>query len=199
MLPRVEPFSDVSWDRITKVHEDIANRQIRITTALKSAGVPYAVVGGQAVAAWVATIDPAAVRSTKDVDILLDRSDLPRAKQAANPAGFEYFEVMGVGMFLERLSPNPKHAVHIVWTNQFVKPDDVLPTPAITDRVELADGTSIVSLEWLVRMKLTASRLHDKVHIRDMIDVGLIDASWLAKLPPELATRLQHLLDTPDG
>ena len=92
MLPKVEPFSDVCWERILKVHEDIAQRQARITQALKSAGVPYAIVGGQAVAAWVSNIDPAAVRSTKDVDILLDRSDLPRAKQAANPAGFEYLK-----------------------------------------------------------------------------------------------------------
>jgi hypothetical protein len=181
------------------VHEEIAQRQARIIAALKSAGVPYALVGGQAVAAWVATVDPAAVRSTKDVDILLERSDLPRAKQAASPAGFEYFEVMGVGMFLERSSPNPKHAVHVVWTNQFVKPNDVLPTPSIGDRMELADGTFVVSLEWLVKMKLTAGRLHDQVHLRDLIDVGLIDASWPARLPPELAARLQHLLDTPDG
>ena len=102
-------------------------------------------------------------------------------------------------MFLDRASPSPKHAVHVVWTNQLVKPDDALPTPAISDPIELADGTFVVSLEWLVKMKLTAGRLHDKVHIRDMIDVGLIDASWCGKLPPELATRLQHLLDTPDG
>jgi hypothetical protein len=102
-------------------------------------------------------------------------------------------------MFLDRASPNPKHGVHLVWTNQTIKPGDVLPTPAISDRIELADGTFVVSLEWLVKMKLTAHRLHDKVHIRDMIDVGLIDASWLARLPPELAARLQHLLDTPDG
>ena len=166
------------------MHEDIAQRQVRITQALRSAGVPYAIVGGQAVAAWVSTIDPAAVRSTKDVDILLDRSDLPRAKQAANPAGFEYFEVLGVGMFLDRASPSPKHAVHIVWTNQLVKPNDALPTPGISDRIEMADGTFVVALEWLVKMKLTAGRLHDQVHVRDMIDVGLIDASWPAKLPP---------------
>ncbi len=32
-----------------------------------------------------------------------------------------------------------------------------------------------------------------------MIGVGLIDRGWLAKLPPELAPRLQILLDNPEG
>ena len=39
--------------------------------------MPFALVGGQAVVLWVSTRDPAAVRTTKDVDILLDRADLP--------------------------------------------------------------------------------------------------------------------------
>jgi hypothetical protein len=35
--------------------------------------------------------------------------------------------------------------------------------------------------------------------LRDLIGVRLIDRSWLAKLPPELADRLQQILDTPDA
>jgi hypothetical protein len=54
-------------------------------------------------------------------------------------------------------------------------------------------------LDALVRMKLTSMRDKDRTHLRDLLDVGLIDASWLAKLPDELAARLQSLIDTPDG
>ena len=72
--------------------------------------MPFALVGGQAVALWVASREPAAVRTTKDVDILLRREDLP-ARAAALAAGMDYFEVMGVGMFLDRQDPNPRHAV----------------------------------------------------------------------------------------
>lgn len=179
--------------------DEIAQRQERITSALKQHGVEYALVGGQAVIAWVTTVDPSATRTTKDVDILIRREDLPKAKQAAASAGFEYFEVMGVGMFLERTNPNPKHAVHIVWAQQLVKPGDVLPTPAVSESAVLGQGYSVISLEALVKMKLTAWRRHDQVHLEDMLNVGLIDASWCAKLPPELAARLQHLIDTPDG
>ena len=54
-------------------------------------------------------------------------------------------------------------------------------------------------LEPLVYMKLLSNRLKDKVHVQDLIGVGLIDRSWLAKLPPVLAERLQGILDTPDS
>jgi hypothetical protein len=57
----------------------------------------------------------------------------------------------------------------------------------------------VLSLEALVRMKLTSNRDKDRTHVRDMLSVGLIDASWPARFPPELAARLQHLIDTPDG
>ena len=50
-----------------------------------------------------------------------------------------------------------------------------------------------------VVMKLMSHRLKDRVHLQDMVGVGLIDASWLPKLPPELAERLKRILDTPDA
>jgi hypothetical protein len=44
-----------------------------------------------------------------------------------------------------------------------------------------------------------SNRDKDRTHLRDLIGVGLIDASWLPKLPPELAGRLKQILDTPDA
>jgi hypothetical protein len=41
--------------------------------------------------------------------------------------------------------------------------------------------------------------LNERVDIRDMLDVGLIDESWKARFSTELAERLQHLIDTPEG
>ena len=38
----------------------------------------------------------------------------------------------------------------------------------------------------------------DQVHLLDMLDMGLIDESWLAKLPAELAPRLRQLIENPD-
>jgi hypothetical protein len=57
----------------------------------------------------------------------------------------------------------------------------------------------VLSLEALVSIKLTAFRRKDQVHLLDMLGVGLIDASWIKRLPPPLASRLQELLDSPDA
>ena len=57
----------------------------------------------------------------------------------------------------------------------------------------------VVSLPGLVRMKLTSHRDKDRMHIRDLIAVGLLDAAWLPRLPPDLAARLKQILDTPEG
>ena len=111
--------------------DDVTDRLRRITRALAEKSVPYAVVGGQAVALWVATKEPAAVRTTKDVDLLVRRDDLPRARAAALSVGMDYFEVLGVGMFLDRKDPNPRHAVHLVWAGEKVRPEYELPSPAI--------------------------------------------------------------------
>ncbi len=181
-------------ERYAMAVERVTERLQRITAALEGAAVPYALVGGQAVAVWVATKDPAAVRTTKDVDILLRREDLPQARAAALGAGLEYFEFVGVGMLLERDDPNPRHGVHVLWAGEKVRPDCVLPSPLIDEREALVPGIQVVSLRGLVRMKLMANRDRDRAHLRDRIDVGLIDRTFLADLPAELANRLDVLL-----
>jgi hypothetical protein len=48
-------------------------------------------------------------------------------------------------------------------------------------------------------MKLTSFRDKDRVHLRDLMDVGLVDAGWLERIPAALRARLQALLDNPEG
>ena len=100
----------LALDRMERALEKVRDRLLRSTASLEAAGVPYAVIGGNAVMAWVEQADEAAVR-----------------------------------------------------------------------------------------MKLTSNCDKDRMHLRDMLGVGLIDATWPARYPPELAARLQHLIDTPDG
>src|SRR2546422_10177285 len=109
------------WERYVMALDAVTERLQRIVGALENAGVPYALVGGQAVALWVATKDPAAVRTTKDVDILLGRADLPKARAAAATVALDYFELLGVGMLLERSDPNPRKAVHLLWAGEKVR------------------------------------------------------------------------------
>lgn len=195
MAIELKPFS---WDRMIEAVEAVRQRTLRATAALAQANIPYAVIGGNAVAAWVARADRAAVRNTQDVDILIQRSDLPRVKHALEQAGFVFRTVLGVDCFLDNLDSNPRDAVHIVYAGEKVKPADLAPTAQITERVAAADY-DILTLESLVRMKLTSYRDKDRVHLRDLISVGLIDTSWPARFQPELAERLQQLLDDPNG
>jgi hypothetical protein len=186
------------WERTVRAVEKVRDRLRRASAALQNAGVPYAVVGGNAVAEWVGRVDEAAVRNTQDVDILLRRADLDAAKAAMLAAGFVHEQVASVEMFLDGPDALPRDAVHIVFAAEKVRPDYLLPAPDVTES-EVGGTFRVLSLEALVRMKLTANRDKDRTHLRDFIGVGLIDATWPAKFPPELAARLQHILDTPDG
>lgn len=106
----------------------------------------------------------------------------------------DYFEKLGVGMFLERTDANPRRAVHLLWAGEKVAPDCSLPSPPIADRVVLEAGKAVVSLPGLVRMKLLTDRDQDRVHLRDLIDVDLASRDFLRDLPPDLASRLDALL-----
>jgi len=185
-------------DRMVSAVEKVRERLLRAANALEQARVPYAVVGGNAVAAWVASVDEAAVRNTRDVDILLRREDLARASAALEGEGFVYRHVRGVDMFLDGPDTKARDAVHVLFAGEKVHPDDILPTPDISE-AESAAFFRVLSLEALVGVKLNVFRTKDQMHLRDMLDVGLIDETWKARYPPELAERLQLLIDDPDG
>ena len=191
-------YAPFSLDRMVSAVEKVRERLLRATGALEQAAVAYAVVGGNAVAAWVTRVDEAAVRNTRDVDILLRRADLEAAIAALESAGFVYRHVGALDIFLDGPDAKARDAVHIVFANEKVKPEELLPNPDVTE-VESADHFRILTLEALVRVKLTAFRDKDRTHLRDLLDVGLIDADWPMRFPPLLADRLQQLLDTPEG
>src|SRR5438132_3850165 len=74
-------------DRMERAVAKVRERLLRATAVLNKAGVPYAVVGGHAVASWVATVEEGAVRNTRDIDLLVRREDLPALTAALEQAG----------------------------------------------------------------------------------------------------------------
>ena len=201
MLPTTT--APVSWERMDRAIEKVKERLLRAAAALEQAGVPYAVVGGNAIAAWVSRVDEAAVRNTRDVDILLRRSDLAAARVALEQAGFIYRQVSMLGqggtmdIFLDGPDAKVREALHILWAGEHVKSDSAEPSPDVTD-AEDAGGFRLIALVPLVRMKLTSFRDKDRMHLRDLMDTGLVDESWLTALPPLLSERLRELLDNPE-
>ena len=191
-------LSPFSLDRMVSAVEKVKERLLRATAALRAASIPYAVVGGNAVAAWVTRVDEAAVRNTQDVDILLRREDLPDAVEALEGAGFVFRHVAGMDVFLDGPNAKARDAVHVVFAGEKVRPNEPVSNPDVMQSEE-GDDYRILSLEALVQIKLTAFRIKDKMHLIDLLDVGLIDQSWTSRYPPELAARLQMLIDDPDG
>ncbi len=190
--------SPLAFERMFRAVEKVQERLRRAAAALEADQVPYAVIGGNAVAAWVSEIDEAAVRTTQDVDILLRRADLDRAKDALAKAGFIYRHSASIDMFLDGPGAKARDAIHVIFAGEKVRKEYAFSTPDV-DELKPTHSFRVLSLDALLRMKLTSFRDKDRTHVRDMIDVGLIDATWPERLPPELGERLQSLLDDPDG
>ena len=189
---------DALWDRIERAVEKVKDRLRRVTQALNAADIPYAVIGGNAVQHWVAQVDESVVRNTQDVDIILNQSDLPRAIPALAAAGFIYRHSAGITMFLDGPDAKARDAVRVIFAGTKVREEYPAAVPQIDQFSMMADARTL-PLDRLVEMKLTSFRDKDRVHIRDMISIGLIGVDWANRYSGVLQDRLQQLLDDPDG
>jgi hypothetical protein len=192
------PWPSDILERMARAVDEVQQRLHKAAQALEAGNVPYAVIGGNAIAAWIAKVDKGSVRNTRDVDILIRREDLDRAKVAMDAIGFDYAFTSGVHLFVERPDGKPSEGVHLLFAGEKVNAIDPLPAPEMTES-ERGGAFQVLKLEALVRMKLVAFRLKDQVHLQDMARLGLIDATWPEKFPDPLAERLRQILANPDG
>ncbi len=197
-MVEIKFVGDALWERIERAVANVKDRLKRVTRALNAANVPYAVIGGNAVQHWVSQVDESVVRNTRDVDIILNRSELSLAVAALESVGFIFRMAAGVSMFLDGPNAKARDAVHVVFAGEKVRAEYPEAVPQI-DEYALMEDARTLKLEALVRMKLTSNRDKDRVHIRDMISIGMIDESWLELFSPELRVRLNQLLDDPEG
>jgi hypothetical protein len=194
----VVSLGEAVLERMVIAVERVRERLRRSTAALEQAGIPYAVIGGNAVAAWVSKVDLAAARNMVGVDLLVRREDFEAVKVALGSVGFEYSFTFGVQLFVDGPQGKAREGVHVLFANEKVKDEYSILTPDITAATQ--DETfRVINFDQLLVMKLTAFRRKDQVHIQDMIEVGLIDRTWLNKVPDSLRPRLQELLDDPNG
>ena len=101
-------------------------------------------------------------------------------------------------MFLDGPEGRFRDAVHVLFAGEKVRQEYTAAAPSV-DESERGREYRVLSLEALVRMELGLFRRENCMHLRDLIDVGLIDAEWTQRLPTELAARLRELLDNPEG
>lgn len=197
-MVEVKYTGDALWHRIERALEKVKDRLRRVTRALNAANIPYAIIGGNAVQHWVAQVDESVVRNTQDVDIILNEPDLERAIEVLGKVGFIFRRAVGISRFLDGPNAKARDAVHVLFSGKKVREEYPAPVPEI-DQYEMMADARTLPLERLVGMKLTSFRDKDRVHIRDMISMGLIDATWPDRYSPELQRRLQELLEDPNG
>jgi len=100
-------------------------------------------------------------------------------------------------MFLDGPDAKARDAVHLVFAGEKVRPEYFAAAPDVSES-EAGPDFRILALEPLVRMKLTSYRDRDRTHLRDLLEVGLIDGTWVSRYEGLLGERLQQLIDTPE-
>ncbi|MBX3443527.1 MAG: hypothetical protein KF774_14060 [Planctomyces sp.] len=191
------PLKDFSWERMAAAVDAVRERACRASAALVRANVPHSIIGGHAVASWVARVDAEAVRNTADVDLLVRREDFARVIDALQDVGFAYQNVHGIDLFLDGPDGSVRSAIHLVFAGERVRETYPEPAPTVEESVPGPDFP-VPTLEALVRMKLTSFRLKDRVHLLDLLEVGLIDDRWTDRIPASLRDRLQDVFDSRD-
>ncbi len=170
----------------------------RIAEALTAQSVPYELIGGLAVLVHVEEADPTYSTLTRDVDLMIRRSDLERVKEIAAVSGFRFRHSAGLDMLLYGDTDSARNAVHLIFSGEKVRPNQAVANPPIAPEKKQILGTEVmvIPVAALVQMKLSSFRDKDRVHVRAMDAAGLITPEVERSLPAELTARLQHVRDT---
>jgi hypothetical protein len=199
------PLADVlDFTKATRLF-DLADTLGLIVPPLIAAGVPHEVIGGLAV---LLQVEQAKARATllpsnpsvvaHNVDLLVDPADLPRLQQIAQEQGFHCRRHAGLEVICLPGIPTWHNVVHVVCSGEKVCPEQVEPHPPprpVPARF-LGVEVRVVPVADLVRMKLSAYRDKDRVHIRNLDAAGLITREVENALLPELEARLRHIRST---
>lgn len=166
----------------------------QIVKVMTQANVAFEVIGGMAVNAHLFSCQQGSrAFVTRDIDLLVKRSDLPAIVQAAEAGGYAAKKIIG-GHMLIRPGQQPAEAVHLVFAGEKSRSDNLLPHPAI--RAEHKQLLGVVApvavLSDLVRMKLNSYRAKDLVHLQTLDVCGLIGPQLERELPATLKERLDN-------
>lgn len=139
-----------------------------VAATLERESIPYAVCGGIAVTIHGAT------RTTKDIDILVRREDLPRVLDAIRPLGYAF---VALPMVFDAGTPRERHVQRVskIEDAHHLVVDLMLDEAALAGflddrmRIDLLEGPlSVVSRATLLTMKKMAGRAQDLADIEKL-------------------------------
>jgi hypothetical protein len=166
----------------------------RVVKTMKESGADYRIVGGISVFLHIAQVDPTHARLSRDIDIAVNRDDVPAIQESANRNGFEFRREWKHGQetftLVDCVDDKPRSDVHLIMAGEKARDDHPEAVPPLAEVCWTADGVKIAPLEDVVVMMLTSYRLKDRVHVQDMDSSGLITPEVEARLAPALRVRL---------
>lgn len=170
----------------------------RLSVPLEEAGVAHELVGGLAVFVHVENADSTHSSLTRDIDVMIRRADLDRVVGIAEAHGFRFRHSAGLDMLLYGETNSAKNAVHLLYSGERVKAWQVEEHPIIRPVRAGLHGQEflVIPVEDLLRMKLSAFRDKDRVHVRGMDAAGLITAEVEVGLSEVLLERLRIVRET---
>jgi hypothetical protein len=169
----------------------------KVADMFEAEAIPYEIVGGMAVAAQIERVDRDQVMLTRDVDLMIDRSDFERVKEAAPRHGFHYRHSSGLDMLLHGDEKKAIRGVHLLFSREKVRANQAENPALRPERIAIyGKEILVVPVADLVRMKLNSYRDKDRVHVRALDGLGLITPAVERTLPADLQTRLQHIRAT---
>ncbi|MCW8131872.1 MAG: nucleotidyltransferase family protein [Planctomycetota bacterium] len=193
---KVDVMPSALLDVGVRYMQELKEKARSVSQALSGSGVSHAVIGGLALAAHLAKASKLAERNTQDLDILLNREDLEKAKEALDPLGYRFRRVMKLHAFMpKRRGAHFVEGVHVIWAGEKVRDEYLHPAPALGPAAMAPepDGVCYLSLTGLLTMKLTSFRHKDITHVQDLLYWKLITKKVEAALPPDLRERLEQV------
>lgn len=161
-------------------HGSVYDTLRRLTRRLDSEKIPYALIGGMALAAH------GFVRMTQDIDVLMTAEGLTAFRERC--VGRGYVPAFSGSQKSFRDTETQVH-IEVITTGEY--PGDGRPKPVVfpdpaSSSIE-REGTRVVTLEKLIELKL-ASGMTAPHRLRDLADVQDVIAAL--NLPEDLAARL---------
>lgn len=185
---------DEAFDRLVAIHEASRERFDRAVSALRTAGVGFAICGENATGIWIERVDEGAIRGTPLIEFLVQRADCPVIETALQRADFRPHPSHEQIHFIDVRTHSKLSSVVLHCAHEKDFADQLAENPGV-DESELVNGLFVLSLDPLVRMLLARYRTIDRVMIADLAGVGLVDRSWMERYDETFAARLCSVLD----
>ena len=183
--PALTPYRNSFIQAMEDAQQKIYNRLAKIADIFADIKAEYAVIGGNAVIVWMRAKQMDS-RTTRDVDLMLRKEDLPGIRFALEKKGYEFIKTGGMCLFFdttEGVERKVQNGIHLFFCGEKIM-NFTTPELAYTE----IGGMKVATIANLVKMKVAAARPIDLEHLQDLVEAGYTTKAKVM----ELARGMQH-------